>query len=148
MNEKEQKNILSLKDVSVQFNVRGKTLTAVRNVSLDIHAHETLAIVGESGSGKSVLTKTFAGLLDSNGRVSSGSIILEDDDFSATELLLEGEEKKRCLRFKDFLDSCYENITEENEQRNHGSSCSSLQESWTFLMGQRCSRGSSQCSCS
>ena len=67
MNEKNEKKVLlSLKDVDVKFNVRGRTLTAIRNVSLDVYEHESLAIVGESGSGKSVLTKTFAGLLDSD----------------------------------------------------------------------------------
>lgn len=29
----------------------------------------------ESGSGKSVLTKTFTGMLEENGRIASGSII-------------------------------------------------------------------------
>ena len=33
-----------------------------------------LAIVGESGSGKSVFTKSFMGLLDANGSITSGTI--------------------------------------------------------------------------
>lgn len=40
--------ILSAKDVEVKFNLRGKTLTAVRGASLDLYEGETLAIVGES----------------------------------------------------------------------------------------------------
>lgn len=64
----EEKNVLlSIKDLSVKFRVRGRILTAIRNVSLDIYENETIAIVGESGCGKSVLTKTFAGMLDGNG---------------------------------------------------------------------------------
>ena len=59
----DKKILLSLKDVDVKFNVRGRTLQAIRNVSLDVYENECLAIVGESGSGKSVLTKTFAGML-------------------------------------------------------------------------------------
>ena len=78
----QKKVLLSLHDVEVKFNVRGRILTAIRGVSLDIYEDEVLAIVGESGSGKSVLTKTFAGMLDSNGFVSNGSIILQDDEFS------------------------------------------------------------------
>ncbi len=84
----EQKVLLSLKNVEVKFNVRGRILTAIRNVSLDIYENESLAIVGESGSGKSVLTKTFAGMLDSNGFISNGSIIFSDDEISKTDVQL------------------------------------------------------------
>ena len=90
MNENtERKVLLSLKDVVVQFNVRGRILTAIRNVSLDIYENESLAIVGESGSGKSVLTKTFAGMLDSNGFIPQGSIIFSDDEISKTDVQLD-----------------------------------------------------------
>jgi oligopeptide transport system ATP-binding protein len=75
-----KKAILSAKDISVQFKVRDRVLTAIRGVSLDLYDGETLAIVGESGSGKSVLTKTFTGMLDSNGSITSGSIMYEDKD--------------------------------------------------------------------
>ena len=85
---KEKKVLLSLKNVEVKFNVRGRILTAIRNVSLDIYENESLAIVGESGSGKSVLTKTFAGMLDSNGFIPQGSIILSDDEISKTDVKL------------------------------------------------------------
>ena len=85
---KEKKVLLSLRDVVVQFNVRGRILTAIRNVSLDVYEHESLAIVGESGSGKSVLTKTFAGMLDANGFIPQGSIIFSDDEISKTDVKL------------------------------------------------------------
>ena len=89
MNEtNEKKVLLSLNNVEVKFNVRGRILTAIRNVSLDIYEHESLAIVGESGSGKSVLTKTFAGMLDSNGFIPQGSIIFSDDEISKTDVKL------------------------------------------------------------
>ncbi len=97
MNEK--KVLLSLKNVDVKFNVRGRILSAIRNVSLDIYENESLAIVGESGSGKSVLTKTFAGLLDSNGFISNGSIIFSDDEISKTDVKLDG----RNLKLLDFI---------------------------------------------
>lgn len=94
MENNEKKVLLSLKNVDVKFNVRGRILSAIRNVSLDIYENESLAIVGESGSGKSVLTKTFAGMLDSNGFVSNGSIIFSDDEISKTDVKLEGYNKK------------------------------------------------------
>ena len=82
--ENKKEALLSLKDVEVKFKVRGRTLQAIRKVSLDIYDGESIAIVGESGSGKSVLTKTFSGMLDSNGYVSGGSIIYNDPELSET----------------------------------------------------------------
>ena len=71
-----QKNqlILSVKDLNIKFNLRGKVLHAIRGIDLDVYHGEVLAIVGESGSGKSVFTKSFMGLLDANGSISSGTI--------------------------------------------------------------------------
>lgn len=67
--------ILTVKELEVQFNLRGQVLTAIRGISLDIYKGESLAIVGESGSGKSVFTKTFMGMLDKNGKVTKLSLI-------------------------------------------------------------------------
>ena len=66
--------ILSAKNVNIQFDLRGKVLHAIRGIDLDLYQGEVLAIVGESGSGKSVFTKSFMGLLDSNGSITEGSI--------------------------------------------------------------------------
>ena len=66
--------ILSVKDLNIKFNLRGKVLHAIRGIDLDVYHGEVLAIVGESGSGKSVFTKSFMGLLDANGSISSGTI--------------------------------------------------------------------------
>lgn len=74
--------VLSAQDVVVKFNLRGKVLTAIRGISLDLYKGESLAIVGESGSGKSVFTKTFMGLLDANGWVDEGSILYKGKDLA------------------------------------------------------------------
>ena len=78
----EKKVLLSIKDLWVKFRVRGRVLTAIRNVSLDIYENESIAIVGESGCGKSVLTKTFAGMLDNNGFIDGGDIIFNDESLA------------------------------------------------------------------
>ena len=67
--------ILSAKDVSIQFDLRGKVLHAIRGIDLDLYQGEVLAIVGESGSGKSVFTKSFMGLLDANGSITGAPSI-------------------------------------------------------------------------
>ena len=82
----EKKVLLSVKDLVVKFRVRGRILTAIRGVSLDIKENECIAIVGESGSGKSVFTKTFAGMLDSNGFIDQGDIIFDDDELADTHV--------------------------------------------------------------
>ncbi len=102
-NQTDRKVLLSLKDVEVKFNVRGRILTAIRRVSLDIYENEALAIVGESGSGKSVLTKTFAGMLESNGFISNGTIILSDDEISETSVVLNAMNRRKLQQFRNML---------------------------------------------
>ena len=53
--------ILSVRGLDIRFN-------------LDLYRGEVLAVVGESGSGKSVFTKSFMGLLDTNGSITGGTI--------------------------------------------------------------------------
>lgn len=74
--------ILSVHDLDVKFTLRGQTLHAIRGISLDLYQGESLAIVGESGSGKSVFTKTFMGLLDTNGYIDGGSILYSGRDLT------------------------------------------------------------------
>ena len=74
--------VLSVRDLVVQFTLRGQVLTAIRGASLDLHKGESLAIVGESGSGKSVFTKAFMGMLDKNGSVKSGEIHYDGMDLA------------------------------------------------------------------
>ena len=74
--------ILSVQDLDVKFDLRGRTLHAIRGVSLDVYRGESLAIVGESGSGKSVFTKSFMGLLDQNGYIAGGHILYGGQDLA------------------------------------------------------------------
>lgn len=94
----EKKVLLSIKDLNVKFRVRGRILTAIRGIDLDIYENESIAIVGESGSGKSVFTKTFAGMLESNGFIDKGSIIFSDDELSDTSVKLTSTARKMVDR--------------------------------------------------
>ncbi len=89
-----RKVLLSVDNLHVNFKVRGRTLSAIRGISLDFYEDESVAIVGESGSGKSVFTKTFAGMLETNGYISEGSIIFNDEELSDTKVALDGTAKK------------------------------------------------------
>lgn len=74
--------ILSVKELDLRFNLRGRVLHALRGVSLDIYRGESIAIVGESGSGKSVFCKALMGLTDANGFIQGGNIIFDGRDLA------------------------------------------------------------------
>ena len=101
----EKKVLLSVQDLVVKFKVRGRSLTAIRGISLDIYEGESIAIVGESGSGKSVFTKTFANMLDSNGYVDSGKIIFNDPELSDTSVNVGKREDVRITSIRTRLDA-------------------------------------------
>ena len=44
-----RKVLLSVDNLHVNFKVRGRTLSAIRGISLDFYENESVAIVGESG---------------------------------------------------------------------------------------------------
>jgi oligopeptide transport system ATP-binding protein len=100
--------IVSVKNLKVQFSVRNRILTAIRNISLDIYKGEILAIVGESGSGKSVFTKTLTGMLEANGGVSQGKILYSGVDlatFHTNEDWLNIRGKRIATIFQDPMTS-------------------------------------------
>ncbi|MCR4562658.1 MAG: ABC transporter ATP-binding protein [Bacilli bacterium] len=117
LNLKDGDTIVSVKDLEVQFSVRGKILTAIRKISLDIYKGEVLAIVGESASGKSVFTKCLTGMLESNGHVSGGSIM-----YSGTDLTqFETPEEWQQIRGKRISTIFQDPMTSLNPLRRIGS---------------------------
>ena len=100
----DKKILLSVKDLHVKFRVRGRILTAIRGVSLDLYENESIAIVGESGSGKSVFTKTFAGMLETNGFISQGQLLYNDVELADTKVALGGAERRQINASAKALD--------------------------------------------
>ncbi|MDJ0958625.1 MAG: ATP-binding cassette domain-containing protein, partial [Arenicellales bacterium] len=70
--------LLSIRDLKVEFNIHGIVVEAVRGVSFDIGAGTTVALVGESGSGKSVIAQSIMRILPDTGSITSGEILLAD----------------------------------------------------------------------
>ncbi len=99
----EKKVLLSVQDLVVKFKVRGRSLTAIRGISLDIYENESIAIVGESGSGKSVFTKTFPAMLDSNGYIDNGKILFNDPEISKATVMLGNRERKSLKTIAERL---------------------------------------------
>lgn len=92
--------ILTVEDLEIKFELRGKTLHAIRGISMDLHRGEILAIVGESGSGKSVFTKSFMGLLDQNGHVTAGKATYYGADNKEPVELTSLKKEKEWLKIR------------------------------------------------
>ena len=85
-----QEVVLDIQHMVKNFDLGGgKVLTAVNDVSLQLHKGESLAIVGESGSGKSTLVKCLVRL----HRPTSGAAI-----YDGTDLMKLGGEPLRQSR--------------------------------------------------
>ncbi|WP_127753555.1 ABC transporter ATP-binding protein [Devosia sp. 1566] len=68
--------VLSVEHLSLDFRLRTEILHAVRDVSFVLRRGETLCLVGESGSGKSVTARALLRILDRNGTITGGRILL------------------------------------------------------------------------
>ncbi len=90
--------LLSIDDLRVAYRTARGDVDAVRGVSLEVRAGEVTALVGESGSGKSTVAQATIGLLAGNGRITGGSIRLDERRAGATDLVGLNERRWRDLR--------------------------------------------------
>jgi oligopeptide/dipeptide ABC transporter ATP-binding protein len=73
--------VLSIRDLTVEFDTEDGVVHAVTGVSYDLHAGEVLGVVGESGSGKSVSMLSILGLIPMPpGRIVGGEAIFRGED--------------------------------------------------------------------
>ena len=80
--------LLQVDNLHVDFQTYGGVVQAVRGVSFDVHAGQTLAIVGESGCGKSVTVQSLMGLIPMPpGRIHQGSATLRGQDILASKFI-------------------------------------------------------------
>jgi len=78
--------LLSIDDLSVNFDTPSGVVEAVRHISFDIGKGETVALVGESGSGKSATALSVLQLLPYPvARHPSGSVRLQGDEVMGTD---------------------------------------------------------------
>ena len=80
--------LLQVENLHVDFQTYGGVVQAVRGVSFDVFAGQTLAIVGESGCGKSVTVQSLMGLIPMPpGRIHQGSARLRGQDILASKTI-------------------------------------------------------------
>ena len=71
--DKRSKPILYVKNLCKTYGGGKQAITALNNITFNVHKTETLGIIGESGSGKTTLVKSILNIIDRN----SGNIKID-----------------------------------------------------------------------
>lgn len=87
------KTILEVDNLNVSFMLPEGRLRAVRDLSFSLAGGESLGIVGESGCGKSVSAFSLLRLVNTPGKIDSGSVIYQGKD-----LMQVSEDEMRSVR--------------------------------------------------
>lgn len=96
MENKNEKRILSVKNLSVEYTSGKDVVRAVNDVSFDLNFGQTLGLVGETGAGKTTIAKSIMRILPvPPARVTGGEVYLEDKD-----LLQVSDQEMRGIRGK------------------------------------------------
>ncbi len=91
--------LLQIKNLSVDFETDSESISAVKNISLEVNTGETLAIVGESGSGKTVTSLSILQLLTSPPAIyKTGEILFSADGSTQKNLLTLDERSLQKIR--------------------------------------------------
>ena len=100
----DDKPLLSVRNLQVNFASEAGTVHAVRDMNFDLYRGKTIGIVGESGSGKSVTSLAVMGLLDKNSSV-KGSVMYKGEELlTKTDLeMSELRGKNIAMVFQDPL---------------------------------------------
>jgi oligopeptide transport system ATP-binding protein len=69
----ERETLLEVRDLRVDFQVKGGTFTAVKGVNFSIYQGETFGLVGESGSGKTTIGRAIVRI----NHASAGEILFQ-----------------------------------------------------------------------
>ena len=88
-------NIVSIRDLRVDFALREGEVHAISGLNLDIKAGETLGLVGESGCGKSVTMQAILRVIPSPGRIVGGEILFDSEElgvFDIAKVMSDGPE--------------------------------------------------------
>ena len=89
--------VLSIQDLSLDFETPPGPVHALRSVSLDVPRNHIVGIVGESGSGKSTVIAAAMRLLADNAVIRGGKVM-----FDGRNVLGMGREELRALRGEEI----------------------------------------------
>lgn len=103
-------SVIELNDVSVTFHEGGRTVEAVKHVSLNVEKSEIFGIVGFSGAGKSTLVRTI-NLLE---RPTDGNVSIDGTDITG----LKGAELRELRKKIGFIFQGFNLITNVTVGKN------------------------------
>ncbi|AKU10642.1 assimilatory nitrate transport system, ATP-binding protein [Azoarcus sp. CIB] len=97
------KKIVQIENVGQVFNTKSGPFTALRDITLDIHEGESVALIGHSGCGKSTLLNLIAGLT----RPTSGVMLCDGREIAGP-----GPERAVVFQNHSLLPwlTCYDNV--------------------------------------
>ena len=83
----EEKKILEIKDLSVNYVTEDETVYAVSDLNISLDEGKTLGLVGETGAGKTTTAKAIMRLIpDPPGRIEKGTVLVDGFDlYKATK---------------------------------------------------------------
>ncbi|MFC1463818.1 MAG: ABC transporter ATP-binding protein [Candidatus Brachytrichaceae bacterium NZ_4S206] len=70
-----RQTLLEVRDLKVEFNIRGGVVKAVDGLTYDIKRGQTVGIIGESGCGKSVTARAILRMVPKPGKITGGEIL-------------------------------------------------------------------------
>ncbi|BCX02251.1 MAG: dipeptide/oligopeptide/nickel ABC transporter ATP-binding protein [Candidatus Roseilinea sp.] len=70
-----RQTLLEVRDLKVEFNIRGGVVKAVDGLTYDIRRGQTVGIIGESGCGKSVTARAILRMVPKPGKITGGEIL-------------------------------------------------------------------------
>ena len=78
---KKESSVLNVEGLTVDFDVKGKSVNILSEISFDLKSGETLGIIGESGCGKSMTALALLRMIPSPpGRITAGKVLLNDEN--------------------------------------------------------------------
>jgi len=92
------KKTVQIQDVGQSFDTKKGRFVALRDIQLDIHEGESIALIGHSGCGKSTLLNLIAGLTTP----STGVMLCDGREIA-------GPGPERAVVFQNWL-TCYDNV--------------------------------------
>jgi peptide/nickel transport system ATP-binding protein/glutathione transport system ATP-binding protein len=95
--------IARFENLKVDFQTQDGPIEAVKGVSFDIAAGETVAVVGESGSGKSVSSLSLMRLVEyGGGEISDGRLLFDRGDAGQVDLRTMDAKDMRAIRGREI----------------------------------------------